>query len=647
MSDSPYKFLNYYEYDPPDKDDQCLFFGRERETRILLADVLVSRLVVLFAKTGTGKTSLINAGVRPQLEKQQYATFFIRVREDPVESARLELQKRLKSALTGQSLLEIMLDVGKRFPEQSRVLFFDQFEEFFIYVKPGSEKGRQFISDVARIFEDSQSGVHIVFSMREEWFYEMDAFRDEIPTIFHNDSNLRLRWFDEEQARAAIEEPARIFHVTFDPELVDQLIRDLSDPAEGGMVEPAQIQIVCDTLWRHCSDGKITLDDYRKLGNRADRSISVARQVLFQRLEEDFQKIKEKQELDLLVRVLPELRTPRRTKRLWELSAFANYLSADTKLLELLVQHLEKESGLLRTTPRGDQVLLELAHDYLVEGLDEIAQRVRFIWPQRVLRNAWEAYNAEGKLATVLDLETISPHAYELSITAEQWQFLFRSAIEVGDPARLWFERANSAGVDVWTIMEKFLFDSTYPVTTYSVFRLLGELKSDRALDLLERAMQREDLAASAIETIGEIQVARAAELLEKGSKLEQWLPQVRVALERLTRSRNEAVAQHARDVMKKLTETQRPRGLAGIFWRPTLESRDASDRRFASDSRVSVPLDQIRSFLEKGQVIPFLGTGVGVTARQSGERWVRESKFPPTSQELAETSGRDLRIPN
>jgi len=129
MPDSPYKFLDYYEYDPPAKDDRKIFFGRERETRILLADVLVGRIVVVFARTGTGKTSLINAGVRPRLEDRDYSTFYIRVREDPVASARTEFEKRLNTRLTGDTLAQLIEGVTTLRPRESVVLFFDQFEK--------------------------------------------------------------------------------------------------------------------------------------------------------------------------------------------------------------------------------------------------------------------------------------------------------------------------------------------------------------------------------------------------------------------------------------------------------------------------------------------------------------------------------------
>jgi hypothetical protein len=164
--EQPFRFLDSYEV-----EDADTFFGRERETRILLADILVSRLVVLFARTGTGKTSLINAGVRLRLEKQGYATFLVRVNEDPLESARAEL--RQFGELKGQNLSQQLEAVAAKLKRPS-VIIFDQFEEFFIYMyKKDRAKGREFIADIGRLYHNRNSRVHVLFSMREEFFVDM------------------------------------------------------------------------------------------------------------------------------------------------------------------------------------------------------------------------------------------------------------------------------------------------------------------------------------------------------------------------------------------------------------------------------------------------------------------------------------------
>jgi hypothetical protein len=201
--ESPYRFLDYYRM-----ADRPLFFGREREAQILLSEVVVGRLVVLFAKTGTGKTSLINAGVRPLLEERGFTTLFVRVSRDPATSVGDALRE-IGIDLQGPDSLAAQLKGVAEQLGQPIVLFFDQFEEFFIYrVRDAPAAAYSFIEDLAELYHDRGAGVHVVLSLREDFFVELDMFRDDIPTIFHNDSNLRLSWFQEEQALAAIIRPA-------------------------------------------------------------------------------------------------------------------------------------------------------------------------------------------------------------------------------------------------------------------------------------------------------------------------------------------------------------------------------------------------------------------------------------------------------
>src|SRR5688572_30164737 len=62
--DSPYKGLNAFE----DSDlDALLFFGRERETEIVVANLIASRLTVLYGPSGVGKSSLLRAAVARSL----------------------------------------------------------------------------------------------------------------------------------------------------------------------------------------------------------------------------------------------------------------------------------------------------------------------------------------------------------------------------------------------------------------------------------------------------------------------------------------------------------------------------------------------------------------------------------------------------
>ena len=73
MIRTPYRYLDYYRL-----EDADLFFGRESEVQRMVGEILSTRLLVLFSPSGSGKTSLINAGVRPQLIDLGYQTIYSR-----------------------------------------------------------------------------------------------------------------------------------------------------------------------------------------------------------------------------------------------------------------------------------------------------------------------------------------------------------------------------------------------------------------------------------------------------------------------------------------------------------------------------------------------------------------------------------------
>jgi len=194
----PYKYFAYFE-----EKDRDIFFGRRREIETLLADIVTMRLVVLFARSGTGKSSLINAGVRPRLRDRDYRTLIARVGNDPVTSVeKAAADEELKVPPSTRSLAALLTGIVER-EKRPLVLFLDQFEEFFLN-DITDETRRAFVADVGRLYRTKDGGVHLVFSMREDYLAELDALRDEIPAIFEKESQLRLRLLSDEQAKEAI-----------------------------------------------------------------------------------------------------------------------------------------------------------------------------------------------------------------------------------------------------------------------------------------------------------------------------------------------------------------------------------------------------------------------------------------------------------
>ena len=77
------------------------FFGRSEESRTLANQISANRLVLVYAKSGVGKTSLLKAGVMHRLRAEGYLPFVVRLNikeEDPVEvveaALRIEAQRK-------------------------------------------------------------------------------------------------------------------------------------------------------------------------------------------------------------------------------------------------------------------------------------------------------------------------------------------------------------------------------------------------------------------------------------------------------------------------------------------------------------------------------------------------------------------------
>ena len=145
MKNNPYVGPRPYE-----RGDRRNFYGRKREARDLLSLIMAERVVLFYAPSGAGKTSLLNAQIVPVLEEEEGFHVLPAVRVgsdlppdiDPqdvpnvfVFSALMGLARDQvpAKALTDYTLLsflrEFCSDVQDDVEERPPILIFDQFEE--------------------------------------------------------------------------------------------------------------------------------------------------------------------------------------------------------------------------------------------------------------------------------------------------------------------------------------------------------------------------------------------------------------------------------------------------------------------------------------------------------------------------------------
>jgi hypothetical protein len=237
---------------PFERAQRAVFHGRRDDIQRLTNLVVRERLTVMFAKSGIGKTSLLQAGVAPELEQQGFVPIFLRgdKTDEPLTATFAELLERDPQVgsrdATGQvtgpeapapTLWELLkrLEFDHDGLPATPVLIFDQFEEVFTLGHSESSR-RSFLAELADLTNETmpeairggllqrfqenhpemtvelmqwwerQPDLRIVISIRSDFLHHLDDISPLIPGILRN--RYQLRPLNRAQAREAIEAPA-------------------------------------------------------------------------------------------------------------------------------------------------------------------------------------------------------------------------------------------------------------------------------------------------------------------------------------------------------------------------------------------------------------------------------------------------------
>jgi hypothetical protein len=264
---------------PFTEQNKHLFFGRDREAADLLGLVSGYQAVLLYATSGAGKTSLVNAKLIPSLEARKANVLGpVRV-SGPLDLLRqydppnvfsfyaiFSLQEKLGPERAKSSLCEYLLrdvrDPEDGRPRPLRVLILDQFEELFTKFPERWADRREFFTDLGRALA-ADGRLRVVFSVREELIARLDPYTNKLPDGLR--IRLRLERLDEEAALQAIVNPVRSTSVTYAPGVAEKLVRQLrrgkNDGALSEFIEPLQLQIVCTQLWLRLREDQNVITD--------------------------------------------------------------------------------------------------------------------------------------------------------------------------------------------------------------------------------------------------------------------------------------------------------------------------------------------------------------------------------------------------
>lgn len=293
--DSPYRGLR--SFSASDRD-AALFFGREREQELIVANLLASRLTLLFGQSGIGKSSILCAGVVNRLRgttsssvaTPRFAVVYVSDWHGDPHKAILDAVRAEARRLAGEEcesvdpavrLDEALAEWTRRLDVQL-LLILDQFEQYFLYHPPACSLA--FDRGLAEAIASPDLRLRCLVSLREDALVGLDRFKGKIPNLFEN--RLRLDGLTEEASRAAIDGPVDRYNeqraearppVELEPGLANAVIHGLQSEvsplargrgvplalaqgrAGGERIEPAHLQLVMEALWIRETDRDSTV----------------------------------------------------------------------------------------------------------------------------------------------------------------------------------------------------------------------------------------------------------------------------------------------------------------------------------------------------------------------------------------------------
>ena len=292
---SPYRGLYAFQ-----EEDAPYFFGRERAIETLYGQLTTQPLVGLLGASGSGKSSVVLAGLLPRLRASagraqgpplphgdgHWTILSLRPGARPLASLATALTHQLAPAdTTAEELLRqskklaeallvgdlLLRDILERLPSPL-LLILDQFEELFTLVHDPAER-QQFLAHLlgAASVADKR---HILLTLRADFLGPALEYRPLADAL--QSGLVVLGPMSREELQRAIEKPAHKQRVSFEDGLVERILDDVGrEPGNLPLLEFA-----LTTLWERQAAGQLTHATYEAIGRVEGALTSYADGVL-------------------------------------------------------------------------------------------------------------------------------------------------------------------------------------------------------------------------------------------------------------------------------------------------------------------------------------------------------------------------------
>ncbi|WP_201981929.1 nSTAND1 domain-containing NTPase [Hymenobacter rubidus] len=233
-----------------DLEDSSLFFGRDSQIAELKQKLARSRFLAIIGSSGSGKSSVVKAGLIPQLTasqatgaQQEWKVAYFTPEATPIRNLALALHqtfslhnRAFSVAYPPEEIERLLLTspatVIEWCAETNLLIFIDQFEELFRYQQEQRSRREvaQFVSLLLNFSRHPNYPVYVVLTMRSDYLDECTDYEGLTDAINHG--SYLLPKMNRAEIEQAITAPVAIMGASISPKLTARLLSDIGDKAD-------------------------------------------------------------------------------------------------------------------------------------------------------------------------------------------------------------------------------------------------------------------------------------------------------------------------------------------------------------------------------------------------------------------------------
>ncbi|MCC3573341.1 MAG: PD40 domain-containing protein [Microcoleus sp. PH2017_40_RAT_O_B] len=373
------------------EEDKDVFFGRENFVQQLVDAVLEKPLVTVLGDSGSGKSSVVYAGLFPLLRKKgnwlidsfrtgnenkspffNLASVLIPRLESQMSyvDQKKEASKLAIELQTGSfQLSDVISDILQKNQCDRILLFADQFEELYTRCE-NQEEQHSFLNQILQAVNQSNNKFHCVITLRADFLGKALSYRPFADAL--QNADLKLGPMNRAELKKVIEKPSQAKGVEIESGLTERIL----NAVEGKPGNLPLLEFALEKLWKQ-PQGMFSIEAYEAIGGVENALAEDAEKAYNNLTEEEKQKAQQ-----IFIQLIYPGEGIEHTRRLatraevgednWNVvTTFAN-----RRLIVTGIQEVEKKSDSSFQSPSSEFVereeTVELIHEALIQKWERL-----------------------------------------------------------------------------------------------------------------------------------------------------------------------------------------------------------------------------------------------------------------------------------